>query len=427
MLVGILLHDDPQYFDDFWTVPGYLGADDSDSLARARVCQDVTITKLVGRDDAISLGLRLPLSMRVEQWAEAPVAVGMDGLPDSDLRGATLTLTSGVAAGRQLNVVDWRDDVVGIGYSAGNAAGLTDVAEGDRARLDNSIYLAAQTYHRHIVHADFPQWDQFHINGRPIYPQRPDHLPGPMPARMSGRFAGKMIVVSCLMDEAAVPIQADYYRRLVAQHLGDRIDDRYRLWFIDNAMHTTPEVQPGDRRPVRTTRVVSYLGVLHQGLRDLVAWVEDGVAPPQSTHYEASEGQVIVPPAASARRGIQPVPSLTVDGGDCTDIKVGDKVTFVGTAEVPPGAGAIVEIEWDFDGSGEFPVKRTRSGGGEGHLSKIAYSVEHTFDEVGIYFPAMRVTSQREGRPDALFGRIQNISRVRVGVHPHDGTQPRPS
>ena len=78
-----------------------------------------------------------------------------------------------------------------IGYGAGNEAGLQDVAVGDRARLDNSIYLAAQTHHRHIVHTGFPQWDQFHINGRPIYPQRPEHLVGPMPARETGRIASR--------------------------------------------------------------------------------------------------------------------------------------------------------------------------------------------------------------------------------------------
>lgn len=418
MLVEGIVQNDPQYFEDFWTVPGYLGADDTGSLAAARVTADVTISKLIFRNEATSLGLRLPLSMLVKEWAQAPVGVRIEGLPKADLRGATLTITSGVGAGRQLNVVDWADDVVVIGYGAGNAAGLNDVAEGDTAHLDNSIYLAAQTHHRHIVHPDFPQWDQFYVNGKPIFPQRPAHHFGEMPARQTGRFACKMIVVSCLMDEAAVPIAADYYRGLIADHLGDRMDDQYRLWFLDNAMHTTPVVMPNDPKPVRTTRVVSYLGVLHQGLRDLVDWVEYGVAPPPSTTFSIADGQVIVPVTADERRGIQPVSTLTVQGHDHADATAGQTVTFVGTAEVPPGAGPITEVEWDFEGEGDFPVKRATTNGGTGHLSPVTYTVEHTFTDPGTYFPAMRVTSQREGRPDSLYGRIHNIARVRVVVHP---------
>jgi hypothetical protein len=40
------------------------------------------------------------------------------------------------------------------------------------------------------------------------------------------------------------------------------------------------------------------------------------------------------------------------------------------------------------------------------------------FDKPFIDVDEWRVTSQREGRPDALYGRIHNIARVRVVVHP---------
>lgn len=416
MLVEGLVKDDPSYFEDFWNVPGYLGADDTGSLARARIKTDVVVAELVGRSEAIDLGLRLPLSMLVKEWADAPVAVRLEGLPDVDLRGASLTVTSGKAAGRALNIVDRAGDVAVIGYGAGNAAGLGGVTEGDTGHLDNSVYLAAGTHHRHVVHTDFPQWDQFHINGRPIYPQRPSHHVGPMPARQTGRFACKMIVVSCLMDEAAVPVSADYYRRLIEDRLGDGIDDQYRIWFIDNAMHTTPAVGKDDRAPVRTTRVVSYLGVLQQGLRDLVAWVEYGLAPPSSTSYQVVDSQVVVPATAAERGGIQPLVSFTVDGRDAVEVGIGETVTFLATAEVPLGAGPVVEMEWDFDGTGQYPKNKTWTDGGEGHLSPKRRFVEHSFDEPGTYFPAVRVTSQREGRPESLFGRIQNIARVKVVV-----------
>ena len=79
MLVDGIRRGDPGYFDDFWTVPGYLGADDASSLAKARVKQDVTVSGLVSRGEALDAGLRLPLSMLVDEWADAPAAVRLDG------------------------------------------------------------------------------------------------------------------------------------------------------------------------------------------------------------------------------------------------------------------------------------------------------------------------------------------------------------
>ena len=99
----------------------------------------------------------------------------------------------------------------------------------------------------------------------------------------SGRFAGKMIVVEAMMDETCSPWQADWYRSRVQEALGDGLDDHYRVWFVEHAMHTSPTVAPDDPRPVRTTRAVSYAGVLQQALRDLSAWVEQGRVPPAST------------------------------------------------------------------------------------------------------------------------------------------------
>ena len=47
---------------------------------------------------------------------------------------------------------------------------------GDTVRVDNSGYLAAETYHRHQVpeDGDFAVWDQFRdADGAPRFPQRP--------------------------------------------------------------------------------------------------------------------------------------------------------------------------------------------------------------------------------------------------------------
>ena len=52
---------------------------------------------------------------------------------------------------------------------------------------------------------------------------------------------------------------------------------------------------------------------------------------------------------------MQPVVTLTVNGGERADVAVGEPVELVGDVEVPPGAGVVVSAEWDYDGSGTYP------------------------------------------------------------------------
>jgi hypothetical protein len=53
---------DPGYLDDFWTIPGYLGANPTDSLVRNRMQHETTISKVVMSSEAGELGGRLPYS-----------------------------------------------------------------------------------------------------------------------------------------------------------------------------------------------------------------------------------------------------------------------------------------------------------------------------------------------------------------------------
>jgi hypothetical protein len=418
MLVDNLMKWDPEYFEDFWAVPGYLGFNPPESLGKARLQHKTTVSALVFREEAIGLELPVPRLLGVRQWSEAPVAVRVDQLPVTSLEGATFTVTSGAATGRVLYIVDAIKGIIVTGFGPDNTEGLAGVSVGDEVLIDNSVYLASQTYHRHQVHPDFPQFDQFEVAGQPIYPQRPKFI-GPRFARygsgavQTGRFAGKMIVIQNLMDEAAHPSQAEYYHGLVKAALGPRTDEHYRLWFIDHAMHGQPTVAPGDPRPVRTTRTVSYIGVLRQALRDLADWVERGLAPPPSTEYQLVDGQVLVPPTAAARKGIQPVVTLTVDGHSSAMVAAGEAVQFCGIAEVPPGAGTIVSAEWDFDGSGEYAFTEA---GIEGDYNQITVTTAHTYAQSGTYFPVLRITSQREGDPHTPHTRILNLGRTRVTV-----------
>jgi hypothetical protein len=290
--------------------------------------------------------------------------------------------------------------------------------------IDNSVYLAFQTLHRHQVHPDFRVWDQFTADGKPIYPQRPNFI-GPRMAYQgtgsiqSGRFGGKMIAVQTMMDEAAFPYMAAWYRDLVARHLGDKLDDQYRLWFIDHAMHTSAEPMAGlvmaDTTPARRTRMINYIGVLQQALRDVAAWVENGIAPPASTAFALADGQVTLPATAEDRRGVQAVVELTANGGVRADVKIGDEVSFVASIVVPQSAGTIIGTEWDFEGTGEYALK---SGWLDGASTRAVLSATHTFAAPGTYFPAVRVTSHRSGSLTSPHARIQNLGRVRVVVDP---------
>jgi hypothetical protein len=304
------------------------------------------------------------------------------------------------------------DDIAVFGPAP--SATMIQLAPGDSVVVDNSGFLAAQTYHRHQMPpetAEYPVWDQFRdSDGSPLYPQRPLVL-GPLFAAaaagtvQSGRFEGKMIVVESLLDREALPWQADWYRAKAQEHLGGELDDNFRLWYTDNALHGDDETQESP------THTISYLGALHQALRDLSRWVEEGVAPPPSTRYEVVDGQVLVPVDAVQRRGIQPVVSLTVDGEVRADVAVGDVITCRATARVPEGAGVIVTVEWDFDGAGSFPIAESIA-----VAERVDAQRQFSFASPGVYFPTVRVAAHRNGDRTSPYARIQNLARVRVVV-----------
>lgn len=422
-LIDNIVSWDPEYFELFWKAPGYLGFDAPQSLANARLQHQTRIKRVVMSKEAIQLGLPVSMSAKfADSEAESPAALELEEMPNGALAGATLTLRSGGASGHRLLVSGVVRGLVLVGFGEGHFQALLQVAAGDEALLDNSIYLATQTYHRHQVPPgdDFPVWDQFKAAGQPIYPQRPA-LMGPKYALhgtgtlQTGRFAGKMIMVAALWDEAAYPWQADWYRRQAQKALGERLDEQFRLWFVDKAMHTGPFPSASTRRPSHLTRLVPYVGVLQQALRDVSAWAERGLPPPPSTAYEVIDGQVVVPPTAAARRGIQPVVALTANGGELAEVAVGETVEFEARIEAPPGSGVVVGADWDFEGAGDFPVSEplelvTADG------ASARTTARHAFAEAGVYFPAVRATAHRQASRANRFARAQNLGRVRVVV-----------
>jgi hypothetical protein len=410
---------DPTYFKDFWNKPGYLGAKAPESLLNARVHHETIISKLIFPEDLKEMGFGTTLSAGSASNVKLPSGFMMEDLPEADFQGASLTIKNGEAEGCVVYIAGAFEKFVLIAFGEAHFQALAKVKAGDKVEIDNSVYLAAQTYHRHqIPSPDYYGYDQFRDdNGKPLYPQREELLcerySESTVARLSGQFDGKMIVVNMLMDEIAYPWGAEWYRLKIKQVLGDKFDDTYRLWYIDHAMHVPPVVSKFDTPPVITTRIINYGGVLQQALRDLSAWVEKGIPPPASSSYKMTDAQVEVPTTAVERKGIQPVVNLTVNGGERTDTTVGKKVKFSADIETIPETGTIVGAEWDFEGEGNYPVveelKDTKS-------TKLKLKTVYTFLEPGTYFPAIRVTSHRQGDPKTSHARIQNIARVRVVV-----------
>jgi len=295
---------------------------------------------------------------------------------------------------------------------------------GDAIDIDNSDYLASQTYHRHQMPADeYYVWEQFKDkDGNPIYPQRPllrgyDQA-GSGNNWQTGRFAGKMIVLGSMMDEAAYPWQIDWYRKRVIRNYGDAYKDRYRVYLNDHAMHVYPSryLAPnegsvvGEDHGPTTTQVIRYEGILQQAIRYVSDWAEKGIAPPEESHYMVDDGQVYLPAAVAERHGIQPVVSLACGGMDRVDVKAGETVEFQGGIQAP--AGTVVSAEWDYDGQGNYPDKIAFADGKDSQ----SLLQSHSWSEPGTYFVTLRGISQRKDIVGTNWGKALNIARVRVVV-----------
>lgn len=416
---------DPTYFEDFWTKPGYLGFNPPESLKKARLQFPTRIKSVLDEDATVAKGfaeVRIPGTARgtaeqawqavVNDGSKRPVGIEVDGTPPNvGFIGGDMYVLSGAAKGARIALRALKGDAVTLGVV--DLATVAKLQPGDEVRIDNSNFLAAQTYHRHQVpDSSYTNYDQFRgPEGKPLYPQRPKLL-GPMFTAgaagtvPSGNFNGKIIVVESLYDREANPYQADWYKRRFEQTYGKDAPNKFRLWYTDRALHGAGEDKTAP------TRIINYMPMLQQALRDVSAWVEKGVTPPANTSYRVVDSQVLLPPTAAARRGIQPVISLKANGATRAVVKVGQPVSFAGTAAAPPGTGKIVGGEWDFDGSGDFAEKAKL----RAPAPAAVLATRHVFTKPGTYFVTLRAYSQRSGSMTTPYARLPNLARVRVVV-----------
>jgi hypothetical protein len=420
---GIRMVDAP-YFKDFWEKPGYDGHDHPELYTADRVQLTTTIAQVITAADARRIGLDIARSpgtakgtadlawqaMGLKSAEDVPVAFRLRAAPGTHpMMLSDLVL----ASGKKIGLTDVQGDIAIAGINDPRL--LASAKEGDPVRLDNSDILAVETYHRHQVPPgnDYPVWDQFRgPDGKPLYPQRPMLL-GPLFTKAAsgtlptGKFDGKMILLENLWDREAYPWQGDWYRQKVAANAKAAVDDTFRIWYTDRALHGDQAVQDDP------SRVVSYLGVLQQALRDLSAWVERGTAPPPSTQYRIENGQVIVSPVLSERGGLQPLVTVSANGQSRVEIAAKTRLALTGSIAVPPGAGEIVAAQWDFEGTGKYdaPVALPAS-----PQRMLKLTASHLYARSGTYFAVLRAVSQRQGDRKTAFGRIENLARLRVIV-----------
>jgi hypothetical protein len=381
---------DPTYVEDFWSKPGYLGTDTRSSIGEERFTFDTEVAEVI---------------------EGFPKEIVLTNLPEQQFLNSHLVVMDGEMAGQSVPIATSAGRKIGFAMAANHAL-IGSLKPGDKVRIDNRWALAMQTYHRHQVPTpDLYAWNQYRdADGAPLYPQRDvaiglvgtSHTAGCIP---NGSVTGKLLVIQCLLDIDALPWQADWYRGQAKAALGPKFHDNFALWYIDNANHENPLTRQAN------AHIVSYSGVLQQGLRDLATWVETGKHP-GNTAYEVVNGQVSVAQGAQNRGGIQPTINLQANGGPRALVKAGELVSFSAEIEVPPNAGRIVSHEWDFTGEGTYFAKEQVGAPAE-HASVTA---THTYANPGTYFAVIRVTSHRTGDRLTRFARVQNLARVRVVV-----------
>lgn len=421
-----LQRDDPEYFANFWTEPGYVGHDHPEWIGDDLIDRRCTVIRtLSARDLNESPDYAGPeyqtmrtLAAIVGAGSDAydfPYAVELDGIERGYLVGTNVKILTGDAAGRSLYATGAAGRVLACdGTGDANTKRFGGVQPGDEVQVCNRSFLAYCYFARHHVMDDEPAFDHLRVDGVAVHRQhRVPEMSVLMGVCYSGRYEGKSMWIHHTHDSSVWPAWGTLYHRAVLQAQGaDGAARNFRIRWTEFAEHGPAFMAPPEPNRASATRLIDNRGIMEQSLADLVDWVENGVEP-AGTNYEVRSGQVILPATAIDRGGIQPVAHVTANGGLRAEVGIGEVVTLTVEAEVPPGAGRIVEVAWDFDGSGTYPFVHD---GIDGSQSKLIASTTRTYDRPGTYFVTARVNAHRHGDTTTDKDRIETIGQARVLV-----------
>jgi Tannase and feruloyl esterase/PKD domain len=418
-----LVEQDPAYFENFWTQPGYVGHDHPEAVRNDVIDVVATVDRVVTTGDLLQdqayagpeyqLMRTTAMIMSGSTGLDLPYAVMLRDLPAGYRLGMGLRPVRGAAAGRQLYCTGVAGDLlVADGRGDANVQRFSGVQAGDEIHVDNRSFLAFCYFHRHHLMAD-PQFDSLRLNGVPVYPQHPVPYMSPlMGVSYTGHYQGKLLWIHHTHDSSLWPSQGLIYAGAVLAVQGpEGAAERFRLQWTENAEHIPSTYLPDAPSRASSTWLIDYFPVIEQGLADLIRWVEEGEAPP-ATRYSYTDGQIRLPGSAGERGGVQPVVAVAANGGARTEVKVGDPVDLEVRAETPAAGGSIVSVEWDFEGHGAFGFQHEVTGTD----TSVRLSTTHTYQAPGTYFATARVRAHRDGTAGTEFRRLPNVASARVVV-----------
>jgi hypothetical protein len=413
---------DPGYEEDFWSKPGYAGANPPNYLKAAKVDGWATITGITrdaaGVPTAIQFDPSTLPSLSVtgnnylEYWVYAtdgktrlvdPArALGMatENKRRFSLQGK-LDFASGMLALTGINA-----DAFGGSSPITNSKVLLDgLTVGGKIRVNNRFILAMYYYPRYSNIPGVRSHDQYrNADGSAKYPQRKDIsvLSHSNYRTMGGRIETgaiktKTMILEGMSDNLSWPIFNVSYAERIEHTLGAaKANDMLRFYLHDNGRHAAGAGEPG---------------IFQQSMQDLMAWAEKGVAPPPSSRYTIRSGQVVPAAKAIDRRGLQPVMTLTANGASRAAVGVGQPVALAANIEMPPKTGQIVKYGWTIDGTAD-PLTELAE---PQPLVDVARTV--TFAKPGTYLIRLTVNGQRDGLANpANQTLLQNFKEVRVVV-----------
>jgi hypothetical protein len=413
---------DPAYEDDFWTKPGYAGANPPEYLKAAKVDGWATVAGITRDAKGVPIAVQFdPATLPpmgsigdtyLEYWVYGPD--GKTRLVDPEISLGdrrfnkrrfsllgNIDLKTGV-----LSLTGTNKDRFGGEWEITNSPLLLGALKvGGKVRVNNRFILAMYYYPRHSNIPGMRSYDQYrNADGSPKYPQREDLsvLAYGNHRTMGGRnetgdVKTKTMVIEGMSDNLSWPLFNASYAEMIQRALGpERSQQTMRFYLHDNGRHAVGGGEPG---------------IFQQSMQDMMAWAERGVPPPPSTAYTVRNGQVIPAKRAADRHGLQPVMELTANGSQRAEVGVGQPVNLAARLEMPPKGGQIVQYMWTVDGKDDAVVVATPPQ----PLVNVARTV--SFDKPGTYVVRLTVNGQRDGKldpPDQTL--MRNFQDVQVVV-----------
>ena len=442
----------PTYFKDFWEKEGYAGADPESNEYKARVQHITTVTD-VYYDKPVAASDDEGFTSVDNSWVNTmlggeplPRIRIAEPMPEGSYQfHCRFRVLDGECAGAEINI----DELDGCDIKlhpenggANNANPFKNLKPGDKVMIDNSDAIAIQCFHRHQVpDATYKVYDQFKdADGNPLYPQLPMKIAEFIATSgagllINGNMHGKIIALCSMLDESACPWHGDWYREAVRRHGVDE-ENQFRLYYTDNCIHDDRAGYLDDPQ-----HQIDYLGVLHQALLDVANWCEKGIKPLDTVNYTFEDGQIYLPDDAKERGGMQPTVKASVKaaadgseqaeaddmalgmadpgngrdtfGGKVAYAKAGQPVSFTAVIEVPPMAGSVTAAAWDYERTNDWSHEEALNTLDDG---RVLVETTHVFDEPGVYYPVIKVKSNRHGDASDIFTQIKNLDRVKVVV-----------